>query len=135
LLVEKRTRGKVTAKAVMSGIGMAAVLIVQWLSMGVLINFSMPLWLVILVSVCAGLLSRFAVTYFMTSRSLRPSTLGAKYKRLLSFYATCWSDFLLNTGATFALCKLGCPWPLAALVGVCLAEARYIFGKKTGVSA
>lgn len=135
LLIEKRTRGKVTAKAIMNGIGMAAMLCVQWLAMGIFMHSGAALWLTTWMSVCAGVIGRFATIYFMTSRSLRPRTPSAAYERLLSFYASRWSDFLLNAGSTFALCKLGCPWALAALVGVLLAEARYLVGKEAGASA
>jgi len=135
LLIEKRTHGKITAKAIMNGIGVAAMLCAQWLALGIFMRSGAPLWLVIVVSVCVGLMGRFAMTYLVTPRSLRPSTLSAAYKRLLSFYANRWSDLLLDAGTTFALCKWGCPWALAALAGVLLAEARYLIGKKAGASA
>jgi dolichol-phosphate mannosyltransferase len=135
LLVEKRTRGKITAKAIMNGIGVVATLCVQWLSMGILMKAGASLLLAVLLSVGLGLAGRLAVMHLMTSRSLRPRTLMDACQLWSSFYASRWSDILLNAGVTFALCKLGCPWVLATLIGVLLAEARYHIGKKAGASA
>jgi dolichol-phosphate mannosyltransferase len=135
LLVEKRSRGKITAKAIMTGIGVIATLLAQWLSMGVLMKAGVSLWLAVLLSVGFGLAGRLAMAHLMTSRSLRSRTLGDACKLWLGFYASRWTDILLNAGVTFVLCKIGCPWAVAALIGVLLAEARYHTGKIAGASA
>jgi dolichol-phosphate mannosyltransferase len=135
LLVEKRTRGKITAKVIMNGIGVVATLCVQWLSMGILLKADASLLLVVVLSVGLGLAGRLAVTHLMTSRSLRPRTLRDACKLWSGFYASRWSDILLNAGVTFLLCKLGCLWALAVLVGVLLAETRYHIGKRAGDGA
>jgi dolichol-phosphate mannosyltransferase len=135
LLIEKRTRGKITANAIMHGIGAATMLFVQSLSMGVLMKGGAPLLLAVVLSVGLGLAGRLAAIHLMTPRSFRQRTVGDASKFWLRFYISRWSDMPLNAGAVFALCKLGCPWVLAVLVGVLLAEARYHIGKKAGASA
>jgi dolichol-phosphate mannosyltransferase len=132
LLIEKRTQGRVTAEAIMIGMGLVAMLCAQWLSMYVLLKASVALLSTVFVAVGIGLAAHLMVVYVMTSRSLRPRSLGAKSRFWLRYYAGRWSDFLINVCTTYALCRWSCPWTLAALIGVALAEARYYFGKRAG---
>jgi dolichol-phosphate mannosyltransferase len=130
LLIEKRTRGRFTAKAMMQGVAVFATLCVQALSMGLLLQLACPLWAATLLSVGLGLAGRWWVNHVMTSRSLRPRRLGDFIRQWLAFYRGRWSDLFLNAGVVFALCALHCPWPLAVTAGVLLSEARYHLGSK-----
>jgi dolichol-phosphate mannosyltransferase len=135
LLVEKRTRGRITAKAMMHGMAVLATFAGQSLSLGLLLQLAVPLWIATLLAVGIGLAVRWWVGYVMTSRSLRPHTAGAFVRRWSAFYAYRWSDLPLNAGVVMALCAWRCPWLLAVIAGVLLSEARYYVAGKAGVRA
>ena len=134
LLIEKRTRGSFTAKAMMNGVAVLGALCVQWLSLGMLLKLACPLWCALLLSVGFGLAGRLGMTYLMTPRSLRPRTLRAFVHQWSAFYVSRWSDIPLNACVAIALCAFHCSWPLAVLAGVLLAEARYHVGNNAEVS-
>lgn len=135
LLIEKRTQGRFTAKAMMHGAAVFATLCTQWLSLGLMLKFGCVLWLAVLLSVGFGLGGRLWMDYLMTSRSLRPRSLRDIRRQCAAFYLSRWSDVPLNACVTLTLCALRCTWPLAALVGVLLAEARYHLDSKAEVEA
>jgi dolichol-phosphate mannosyltransferase len=135
LLIEKRTRGRFSAKTMMNSMATLMTLCVQWLSMAVLLKLACPLWTSALLSVGFGLAGRSWINYLMTPRSLRPKTLHDFTRQWSSFYVGRWSDLLLNAGMVVALCTLHCAWPLAVTVGVLVAEARYHIGHKAGAYA
>lgn len=135
LLIEKRTQGRFTAKAMMHGAAVFATLCTQWLSLGLMLKFGCVLWLAVLLSVGFGLGGRLWMDYLMTSRSLRPRSLRDIRRQCAALYLSRWSDVPLNACVTLTLCALRCTWPLAALVGVLLAEARYHLDSKAEVEA
>ncbi|WP_233842711.1 glycosyltransferase [Dyella sp. 2HG41-7] len=135
LLIEKRTRGRFTAAAVMNGAAVFSTLCMQWLSLGVLLKLAIPIWLAMLLSVSFGLAGRFAIDHIMTPRSLRPRTFQGACRQWLAFYASRWSDIPLNACFALALCGVHCPWTVAVLGGVLLAESRYHLTQRAGVSA
>jgi dolichol-phosphate mannosyltransferase len=135
LLIEKRTRGRFKAGKVMQGVALGATLVAQWLAAGVLLALTCPLWITMLLSVGVGLAARLWVNHLMTSRSLRPRTLHDAMRQWAAFYASRWSDVPLNAGLSIALCAVHCPWPLAVMVGVGVAELRYHIGRHAGVVA
>jgi dolichol-phosphate mannosyltransferase len=75
------------------------------------------------------------VNHLMTSRSLRPRTLRDAMRQWTAFYASRWSDVPLNAGSSIALCAMHCPWPLAVMVAVLVAELRYHIGRRAGAVA
>jgi dolichol-phosphate mannosyltransferase len=135
LLVEKRTRGRLTAKTIMLGMATLITFCAQWLSMAALLQLACPLGISALLSVGFGLAGRFGLNYLMTSRSLRPSTSSDLVRQGAAFYLGRWSDIILNAGVVVALCALRCPWPVAVVIGVLLSEARYHIGNKVGAGA
>ncbi|MBM7131165.1 glycosyltransferase [Dyella mobilis] len=135
LLIEKRTRGRVTAKAMMHGISVFTALAAQCLSLGLLLKFSVPSWMAVLLAVGLGLATRWWIGYLMTSRSQRPRTAGAFVRRWLAFFAHRWSDVPLNAGTAIILCAWHCPWLLAAVAGMLLSEIRYSVTGKAGARA
>jgi dolichol-phosphate mannosyltransferase len=135
LLIEKRTRGGLKAKTIMRGIATFTAFVGQCLSLGLLLQLAAPLWTAALLATCIGLASRWWVNYLMTSRSLRPRKAADFIRRWSAFYASRWSDIPLNAGVTAALCAVHCPWPIAALAGVLLSEARYLVMGKAGAGA
>ncbi|WP_158543205.1 glycosyltransferase [Dyella psychrodurans] len=136
LLIEKRTRGSLTAKAMMNGLAVLSTLCMQLLSLALLLKFACPLWAALFLSVGFGLTGRWGLTYLLTSRSLRPHTLREFRRQWSAFYVSRWSDLLLNACVAIALCTvLRFAWPLAALAGVLLAEARYHIGNSARTGA
>lgn len=135
LLIEKRTQGRFTASALMSGMAALSALCVQWLTLGVLLKLAMPLWLAVLLSVGLGLAGRFGVNLLMTPRSRRPSHAHELHQRWLTFCLSRWSDIPLNAGFAIALCLAHCPWAIAVLAGLLLAESRYYLGIHAGARA
>ncbi|MBM7127871.1 glycosyltransferase [Dyella flava] len=135
LLIEKRTRGRFTAKTMMNSMTTLVTLCAQWLSMAVLLKLACPLWASALLSVGFGLAGRLWFKYLATSRSLRPNTLHDVVRQWSAFYLGRWSDVILNAGIVIGLCALRCPWPLAVAAGVLLAETRYHIGNKAGAYA
>jgi dolichol-phosphate mannosyltransferase len=136
LLVEKRTRGSITAKAMMNGLAVLSTLCVQLLSLMLLLMLACPLWAALFLSVGCGLAGRWGLTYLLTSRSLRPHTLRDFRRQWSAFYLSRWSDLLLNACVAIALCTvLRFAWPLAVLAGVLLAEARYHIGHSARTGA
>jgi len=135
LLIEKRTRGRFTAKTVMNSMTTLVALCAQWLFMAVLLKLACPLWASALLSVGFGLTGRLWFKYLATPRSLRPNTLHDIVRQWSTFYLGRWSDAILNAGIVIGLCTLRCPWPLAVAVGVLLAETRYHIGNKAGAYA
>lgn len=135
LLIEKRTQGRFTASALMGGMAALSALCVQWLTLGVLLKLAMPLWLAVLLSVGLGLAGRFGVNLLMTPRSRRPSHAYELHQRWLMFCLSRWSDIPLNAGFAIALCLAHCPWAIAVLAGLLLAESRYYLGIHAGARA
>lgn len=135
LLIEKRTRGRLTANAMMMGMATLVTLFTQWLSMAMLLKLGSPLWVATLISVGTGLAGHWWMSYLMTSRSLRPRTLRDAGRQCARFYLRRWSDLPLNAGVTVTLCALRWAWPWAAMVGVLLAEVRYHMGGKVEMKA
>lgn len=135
LLIEKRTRGRFTASAVMNGLAVISTLCMQWLSLGVLLKLAVPLWLAMLLSVGLGLAGRFGIEHLVTPRSLRPRNLEGARRQWMAFYVSRWSDIPLNACFALALCAAHCPWAIAVLGGVLLAESRYHLAQRAGVSA
>ena len=135
LLIEKRTRGRFTAKAMMYGATVLTTLCVQALSLWLLLTLTCPLWAAMLLAMGLGLTGRQWINHLMTSRSLRPRGLGDVVRQWSAFYRSRWSDVLLNAGVAFALCMLHCPWPIAVTAGVLLAEARYIVSNRVGADS
>ncbi|WP_114238752.1 glycosyltransferase [Dyella sp. C9] len=125
LLVEKRTRGRLTAKTMVRGIVLLGTLLAQWASLVALLAAGCPLWASLLISVMVGLTGHLLVRYALTPKALRPRNAREALGRWLRFYRGRWSDLPLNAGAGMALCLLSCPAPVAILVGVLLAESRY----------
>ncbi|HUA79567.1 MAG TPA: glycosyltransferase [Dyella sp.] len=135
LLIEKRTRGRFTAKAVMDSVAVLSTFCMQWLAVDVLLKLSVPLWLAMLLSVGFGLTGRLGIAHIMTPRSLRPRTLQGARRQWLAFYISRWSDIPLNACFALALLAAHCPWTIAVLGGVLLAESRYHLTQRAGVSA
>jgi dolichol-phosphate mannosyltransferase len=135
LLIEKRTRGRFTAGAMMQSAAVFTSLCVQALSFWLLMKSAAPLWAAMLLSVGFGLGGRLWINYLMTSRSLRPRRASDFVRQWSAFYRTRWSDAFLNAGAAIALCALHCPWLLAVTAGVLLAETRYHLGGKAGAGS
>ncbi|GLQ94927.1 glycosyltransferase [Dyella acidisoli] len=135
LLIEKRTHGRFTAYAFMSGMSMVSALIMQWLSLGALRALSLPLWLTLLLSTGFGLAGRFGITMLMTPRSRRPRNAPELHRQWVTFCLNRWTDVPLITCFALALCIAHCPWAIATLAGVLLAESRYYFGVNAGASA
>lgn len=135
LLIEKRTRGRFTASALMNGMAMLSALCAQWLSLGVLLKLSAPLWLALLASIGFGLAGRFGVTLLMTTRSRRPRNKDELRRQWTTFCLSRWTDVPLNACFTMALCIAHCPWPIAVLAGLLLAESRYYLGVNAGADA
>jgi dolichol-phosphate mannosyltransferase len=135
LLIEKRSRGRYKAGTVMEGVALGATLVAQWLAVGVLLALTCPVWVALLLSVGVGLAARLWVNHLMTSRSLRPRTLRDAMRQWTVFYASRWSDAPLNAGSSIALCAMHCPWPLAVMVGILVAEVRYHIGRHAGAVA
>ncbi|MBE1161059.1 glycosyltransferase [Dyella acidiphila] len=135
LLMEKRTQGRLRARTIMQGMAVLASLLVQWLCAGTLLAFGRPFWQSLLLASVAGLAARLWLGYVMTPRSLRPRRGREFVQQCFAFCAHRWTDLPLNAGIAIALCAVHCPWPLAVMVGVLLAEARYVAGTRTGVTA
>lgn len=135
LLIEKRTRGRFTAHALMHGMAVLSALCAQWLSLGLLRQLSLPLWLALLLSAGFGLAARFAMNLLMTPRTRRPDNAHALRRQWVAFCTSRWTDVPLNTCFALALCMAHCPWSIAVLAGVLLAEFRYCFGVNTRASA
>lgn len=135
LLIEKRTRGRFTAAALMHGMAAISALCAQWLALSLLLRLAMPLWLAMLLSVGAALAGRFAVNLLMTPRSRRPGNAHELHRQWLAFCLGRWSDVPLNAGFALALCMAHCAWGIAVLAGVLLAESRYYFGANAGARA
>jgi dolichol-phosphate mannosyltransferase len=135
LLIEKRTRGRFTAKAMMRGVAVFTTLCVQALSLALLLNLTCPLWAAMFLSVGFGLAGHAWINYLMTSRSLRPRRPRDFVRQWSAFYRSRWSDVFLNAGVALALCAAHCPWPLAITVGVLLSETRYHLGNKAGAAS
>ena len=135
LLIEKRTRGRFTASTFMQGMALLSALCAQWLAAGLLLQLSSPLWLALLLSVLFGLTGRFGVTLLMTSRSLRPRNVHDLRRQWMTFCLNRWTDVPLNACFALALCMAHCPWAIAVLTGVLLAESRYYLGVNAGASA
>lgn len=136
LLIEKRTHGSLTAKTMMNGLAVLSTLCVQLLSLALLLKLACPLWAALFLSVGFGLAGRWGLTYFLTSRSLRPHTLRDFRRQWSAFYLSRWSDLLLNACVAIALCTvLRFAWPLAVLAGVLLSEARYHIGHSARAGA
>lgn len=135
LLIEKRSRGRFRAKAMMRGVAVLATLVTQWLAAGVLLALTAPLWTSMLLSAGFGLAGRLGTDYLITSRSLRPHTLRDFMQHCCAYCVKRWSDVPLNAAITIPLCTSHCPWPLAVIAGVLLAEARYLAGGKTRATA
>ena len=135
LLIEKRTRGRFTAYAFMGGMSTVSALAMQWLSLGALRALSLPLWLALLLSTGFGLAGRFGVTVLMTPRSRRPRNAQELRRQWVTFCLSRWTDVPLITCFALALCIAHCPWAIATLAGVLLAESRYYFGVNAGASA
>lgn len=133
LLIEKRTHGRFTAYALMYGMTILSALCAQWLSLGALRHLSLSLWLALLLSVGFGLAARFAMTLLMTPRPRRPRNTHELHRQWMAFCISRWTDLPLNTCFALALCMAHCPWSIAALAGVLLAESRYCFGVNAGV--
>ncbi|MFC3653499.1 glycosyltransferase [Dyella humi] len=135
LLIEKRTRGRFTAYALMHGMTVLSALCAQWLSLGLLLRLSLPLWLALLLSVGFGLAGRFAMNVLMTPRSRRPRNAHDLHRQWMTFCMSRWTDVPLNACFALALCAAHCPWAIAVLAGVLLAECRYYLGVNAGASA
>jgi len=135
LLIEKRTRGRFTAHALMVGMTTLTALCTQWLTLGTMLKFSLPLWLALPVSVGSALGARFVMSLLMTPRSLRPRHGQELRRQWLNFCLGRWSDLALNAGFALALCRVHCPWAMAVLAGTLLAESRYYMGVQAGASA
>jgi len=135
LLIEKRTRRRFTAYALMSGMSMLTALVAQWLSLGALLAFSLPLWLALLLSTGVGSAGRFGVAMLMTPRSRRPRNTHELRRQWLMFCLSRWTDVPLITCFALALSTAHCPWTIAVLASVLLAESRYYFGVNAGASA
>lgn len=135
LLIEKRTQGRFTATALMHGLAIFSALCVQWLSLGVLLSLSMPRWFALLLSTCVALAGRFGMSLLMTPRSRRPGNIPEFRSQWLAFCLSRWSDIPLNAGVSIALCMAHCPWAIAVLAGVLLAESRYYLAIHAGASA
>jgi dolichol-phosphate mannosyltransferase len=135
LLIEKRTRGRFSARAMMHGVAVFTTLCVQGLALLLLMKLACPLWAAMLLSVGAGLAGRLWIDHLMTSRSLRPRRLGDFVRRWSAFYRSRWSDLFLNAGVAYGLCAVHCPWPLAITAGVLLADVRYHLGSKAGAAS
>jgi dolichol-phosphate mannosyltransferase len=135
LLIEKRTQGRFTATALMQGLAIFSALCVQWLSLGVLLSLSMPRWFALLLSTCVALAGRFGMSLLMTPRSRRPGNIPELRSQWLAFCLSRWSDIPLNAGVSIALCMAHCPWAIAVLAGVLLAESRYYLAIHAGASA
>lgn len=135
LLIEKRTRGRFSAGAFMSSMSMLSALLMQWFSLAVLRTLALPLWLALLLSTGVGMTSRFGLAVLMTPRSRRPRNLLELRRQWMAYCPSRWTDVPLITGSALALCMAHCPWPIAVLAGVALAEVRYYFGVQAGANA
>ena len=155
LLIEKRTRGRFSAGAFMSSMSMLSALLMQWFSLAVLRTLALPLWLALLLSTGVGMTSRFGLAVLMTPRSRRPRNQYRQAKaavlmtprsrrprnllelrrQWMAYCPSRWTDVPLITGSALALCMAHCPWPIAVLAGVALAEVRYYFGVQAGANA
>lgn len=135
LLIEKRTQGRFTATALMASMASSSALCLQWLALGVLLKLAAPLWLAMLLSAGVGLAGRFGVLLLTTPRSRRPASAHQLMRQWRGFCLHRWSDVPLNAGFAVALGLAHCPWPIAALAGLLLAESRYHLGSLVGVKA
>lgn len=135
LLIEKRTQGRFTAAALMAGMAASSALCMQWLALGLLLKLAAPLWLAMLLSAGWGLAGRFGAYLLTTPRARRPANAHQLHRQWLLFCRRRWSDVPLNAGFAGALCLLHCPWPIAALAGLLLAESRYYLGFHAGARA
>jgi dolichol-phosphate mannosyltransferase len=135
LLIEKRTRGRFSAAAFMSCMSMLSALLMQWLSLGALRALALPLWLALLLSTGVGMASRFGLAVLMTPRSRRPRTALELRRQWMTYCLGRWTDLPLVTCSALALCMAHCPWPIAVLAGVALAEVRYYFAVQAGANA
>ena len=135
LLIEKRTRGRFSAGAFMSSMSMLSALLMQWFSLGALRTLALPLWLALLLSTGAGMTSRFGLAVLMTPRSRRPRNALELRRQWMAYCLSRWTDVPLIAGSALALCMAHCPWPIAVLAGVALAEVRHYFGVQAGANA
>ena len=135
LLIEKRTRGRFSAGVFMSSMSMLSAVLTQWLSLGALRTLALPLWLALLLSTGVGMTSRFGLAVLMTPRSRRPRNALELRRQWTAYCLSRWTDIPLITGSALVLCMAHCPWPIAILTGVALAEVLYYFGVQAGANA
>lgn len=135
LLIEKRTRGRITATALMTGLAAASALCTQWLALGLLLKLAAPLWLALVLSAGFGLAGRFGMGVLTTPRARRPADMRQLRRQWLAFCLSRRSDVPLNAGSASALCLVHCPWPIAALAGLLLVESCYHLGMHAGARA
>jgi dolichol-phosphate mannosyltransferase len=135
LLIEKRTRGRISATALMHGLSVVSALCVQWLSLAVLLQFPMPRWFALLLSALLALAGRFGMDWLMTPRSRRPGNVHELRRQWLAFCFSRWTDVPLSAGLAIALYRAHCPLAIAVLGGMLLAESRYRLAIHAGASA
>jgi len=135
LLIEKRTRGRFTACAFMNSMSMLSALVMQWLSLGALLAPRLPWLLALPLSTGFGIAGRFGMAVLMTPRPRRPRNALELRRQWLAYCLSRWTDVPLITCSALVLRMAHCPWAIAVLVGVMLAEFRYCFRVNAGANA
>ncbi|KQW81846.1 glycosyltransferase [Brevundimonas sp. Root1279] len=119
-LVEKRTKGLLSARFVMFGAVGASGVVVNVGLLAVLEAVGAPFWAAQAGAVAAAMSSNFVLNNLLTFRDRR-LTGAAFWKGLLAFYLACGAGALINQIAGMSLHALHVPTLLAGVAGALLA--------------